>query len=321
MATTNVRSRQEWLFNSCKNTFNKQMLIDSYIKYMLCKTQQMFKYDDLPDTLPQRELELIMQLKGNCTIGKDTQGKIYVFSGALGGVLNEYYLPTISIVVNPYLQFNKEFKIDVDCVVIWNDSLHIGLYPMFKRNARLLAECDLTLRLQCVNSRIPSILSSDDDNSKESCKQYFEDIESGEKIGVIGTNAFINGTGLKSQQYNQAQSQIKDVIELKQYILSNWWIELGLNANYNMKREAINSSESAINEETLLPLIDDMLKNRQEGIDKVNKMFNLNIKVKLSSAWEKLREELKAHELNDKQVINQEETKEDSKGGEDNETN
>ena len=198
--------------------------------------------------------------------------------------------------------------------------MHIGLYPMFERNARLLAECDLTLRLQCVNSRIPSILSSDDDNSKEGCKQYFEDIESGEKIGVIGTNAFINGTGLKSQQYNQAQSQIKDVIELKQYILSNWWIELGLNANYNMKREAINSSESAINEETLLPLIDDMLKNRQEGIDKVNKMFNLNIKVKLSSAWEKLREELKAHELNDKQVINQE-SKEDSKGGEDDETN
>ena len=107
MATTSVKSRQEWLFNSCKNTFNKQMLIDSYIKYMLCKTQQMFEYDDLPDTLPQRELELIMQLKGNCTIGKDTQGKIYVFSGALGGVLNEYYLPTISIVVNPYLRFNN----------------------------------------------------------------------------------------------------------------------------------------------------------------------------------------------------------------------
>ena len=320
MATTSVKSRQEWLFNSCKNTFNKQMLIDSYVKYMLCKTQQMFEYEGLPDTIPQRELELITQLKGNCTIGKDTQGKLYVFSGALGGVLNEYYLPTISIVVNPYLQFNKEFKIDVDCVVIWNDSLHIGLYPMFERNARLLAECDLTLRLQCVNSRIPSILSSDDDNSKEGCKQYFEDIESGEKIGVIGTNAFINGTGLKSQQYNQAQSQIKDVIELKQYILSNWWIELGLNANYNMKREAINSSESAINEETLLPLIDDMLKNRQEGIDKVNKMFNLNIKVKLSSAWQKLRDELKVHELNDKQVINQE-SKEDSKGGEDDETN
>ena len=86
-----------------------------------------------------------------------------------------------------------------------------------------------------------------------------------------------------------------------------------------MKREAINSSESAINEETLLPLIDDMLKNRQEGIDKVNKMFNLNIKVKLSSAWQKLRDELKAHELNDKQVI--EDSKEDSKGGEDNEIN
>lgn len=320
MATTSVKSRQEWLFNSCKNAFSKQALIDSYIKYMLCKTQQMFEYEGLPDTIPQRELELITQLKGNCTIGKDTQGNLYVFSGALGGVLNEYYLPTISIVVNPYLQFNKEFKIDKDCVVIWNDSLHIGLYPMFERNARLLAECDLTLRIQCINTRIPSVLSSDDDNSKESCKEYLEDVESGEKIGIIGTNAFISGSGLKSQSYNQAQSQIKDVIELKQYILSNWWIELGLNANYNMKREAINSSESAINEETLLPLIDDMLKNRQEGIEKVNKMFNLNINVKLSSAWQKLRDELEAHELNDKQII-KEDSKEDSKGGEDNETN
>ena len=52
-----------------------------------------------------------------------------------------------------------------------------------------------------------------------------------------------------------------------------------------MKRESINSNESQLNDDMLHPLIDDMLREREEGIKRVNEFFGLDIKVSFDSAW------------------------------------
>ena len=53
-----------------------------------------------------------------------------------------------------------------------------------------------------------------------------------------------------------------------------------------MKRESINSNEAQLNEDALLPLVDDMLMCRQQALEKVNNMFGTNISVELDSSWE-----------------------------------
>ena len=58
-----------------------------------------------------------------------------------------------------------------------------------------------------------------------------------------------------------------------------------------MKRESLNSTESQLNDDALMPFIDDMIANREEGLDQFNKMFGTNIKVKKSSAWEDNQQE------------------------------
>ena len=52
-----------------------------------------------------------------------------------------------------------------------------------------------------------------------------------------------------------------------------------------MKRESINSSETSSNELTLLPLVDDMLQNWEDGFNEVNQKYGTNITVSKSSAW------------------------------------
>ena len=69
---------------------------------------------------------------------------------------------------------------------------------------------------------------------------------------------------------------------------------MGLNANYNMKREAINADEAQMNNDALYPLVDDMLRCRQEGIEKVNEMFGTDIRVDFNSVWDIKQEELEA---------------------------
>ena len=58
-----------------------------------------------------------------------------------------------------------------------------------------------------------------------------------------------------------------------------------------MKRESLNSTESQLNDDALMPFIDDMIANREEGLDQFNKMFGTNIKVKKSSSWEDNQQE------------------------------
>ena len=305
----NIDNRSLWLFGY-KGTIleNKQMLIDSYFKYMMAKTLEMFEWKNLPDTIPQRELELILQICRFAIFTKaDTpqgENKLFVFYGGLAGMPNEYYQPTQAIVTNPYLRFNGVMKLDDyikndgNAVLGWNDGMHIGLFSLHNRYACLLAETDLTLKYQLINMRFNNVLTADDDATKESLQKMYEDVADGTGFGIIVTKKFMEQTNvdkieLRSQSH---QMQLKDTIETKQYLMGSWYNELGLNANYNMKREAINESEADMNEDTLLPFIDNMLNQRKILAQSLNEKFGTNIEVEISSSWKKIRKEIQTRE-------------------------
>lgn len=300
----NIDNRSLWLFGYKGNILqNKQMLVDSYFKYMMNKTIRMFEYKNLPETIPQRELELILQVCRFAIFTK-VDDKLFVFYGGLGGMPNEYYQPTQAIVSNPYLKFSKVLNLDDyikndgNAVLGWNDSMHIGLFSLNNRYACLLAETDLTLKYQLVNMRFNNVLTADDDAIKESLKQMYQDVEDGTGFGIVVTKQFMEQSSidkieLRSQSH---QMQLKDTIETKQYLMGSWLNELGLNANYNMKREAINESEADLNEDSLLPMIDDMLYQRKLLCESLNEKFGTNISVELSSSWKKIRKEIELRE-------------------------
>ena len=282
-----VKNRNEWIFNVAKFGMPKEEIFNQYIRYMLDRTQRMFKYSGLPDTIPQRELELLLQVNGTVTIAKDDNGDLYAFRGGLGGVPDAYYRPTISIVANPYLKLNKEYKIGEDCVIVINDSMWTGLMPLFNKYANQLTESDITLRMSLINARIPSLIVADSDIAKQDAESYIMKVEKGE-LGIIASDGFFEG--IKTADYgNRSYSAIKDTIESIQYQKASWFNELGLNANYNMKRESINDAESGMNEDSLLPLVDDMLECRKIGVEKINQMFGTNITVELDSSWKQVK--------------------------------
>lgn len=319
-----VRPRDEWLFGTDYTKFEKDKIIRYYIRKMLMKTQQMFEYENLPDTIPKKDYLLIKQVYGSAVIAKADDGKLYAFRPALGGRPNVYYLPTIAIVNNPYLNFNKTFKIDEDCVVILNDAMYNGLMPVIEHNAYLLAECDISFKFACINIRIPALVDAPNDTAKAEAEEFFKKIEEGTKIGVIGDETFFD----KLSVYNYANSDtsITHLIELKQYIWGTFLQEIGIQSTFNMKREAINEAEAGMSEDILIPAVDEMLEQEQIGWDKVNKMYGTNVKVKLSSVWENVRKkrelatELTESEIEKNETSNepQEPINEDKvKGGED----
>ena len=269
---------------------DKELAVRNYIAYMLDRTQRIFEYKGLPDTVPQRMLEFLLQVNGYACFG-ECNGELYAFYGGLGGEPDAYYRPTLCVVANPYLKFNKTFKIDEDCVIMRNDSLLYGLLPLFSRYATAMAENDISFRLSSVNTRIEFLLSAPDDSTKAAAEKFLKDIEEG-KQGVIASNEFLEG--IKAQEVGRSMRTFTDLIEYQQYLKASWFNEIGLNANYNMKREKLSTTESQMNNDALLPLVEDMLEQRRLALEKINEMFGTDISVDFASSWEKLLKEFEA---------------------------
>ena len=261
---------------------DKTKVFENYCKYTFTRTQSMFTYEGLPDTIPVQWLESYLQRNGSCCIAEH-EGKLYALLGNAGGELDEYYQPTIYTVANPALNLSKTFKIGKDCVYCRNDYDAIGLVPLISRYCGLMTENLLTVRITDINMRMMNLLSAPDDNTLQSTIHYLKDLEEG-KLGVVGETPFFEGLKLQSRGTGNGDYMIQ-FIELQQYLKGSMYNELGINANFNMKREALSGQEVALNDDALMPLIDDMLKQRRAMCDELNKMFGLNVSVDYGSTW------------------------------------
>lgn len=263
---------------------DKQKSIQAYMKYMVIRLQKMFKYKNLPETIPQEVLEYYLLVNGVCVIAKDKgTSQLFALTGNLGGMQDAYYRPTKYIVSNPGLSLTKEYEIGKDCVLMRNDSMWEGLYPLLARYATMLAENLITMRSADIMLRVMAMLTAPDDKTKIAAEAYLSKLEEG-KFGVISENRFLDGVKMQSPPSNNG-SYLTQFIELHQYLKGSFFNEIGLNANFNMKREAIGEGESSLNEDSLLPLCQSMLQCRQEDVEKVNNMYGTNIEVEFDSAW------------------------------------
>ena len=309
-----IPSRDNWTFDVHKVKSilkDKDRLIRNFQFQTLLRTLRIFEYEGLPETIPQKDLEMILQIVGYATI-TEVEGKLYAFYGGLGRMLNEYYLPTLSVVANPYLKFTKVLNIGENCEVVLSDSLYQGLTPIIDMWAELQADTLISLKFACINSRLPMIATATDDEKAEALNTLFTDIENGKSIKAISVDNLINADDVATKNYfstNQS-SIIKELVELYQFIESKKWNDLGLQANFNMKRESLNQNEIGMNLDVLIPLIDDMLYQRQLGFDRVNKHYKTNISVKLSKTWQKIKDlALEENDVEDvkKEIIEDEE--------------
>lgn len=263
---------------------NKDLAITTFIKYQLDRTQSMFTYDGLDDSLPEHMIELMLQKNGNVFITKEDD-KLYAFTGGEGGEPDVYGRPTIYTVANPALNISKNYVIDKDGILIKNDTYEVGLLPMLNKYGSLIVENEISIRTIIIYLRIVALISASDDGTKVSADNFIKKISDGE-LSIVADNPFFDGVKIQSMG-NNTSAYIQQFIELEQYLKGSLFNELGLNANYNMKREALTKNETSLNQDFLMPFCDDMLACRKDGWDKVNEMFGTDIKVEYSSTWKK----------------------------------
>lgn len=260
---------------------NKKEQLSKFRADMLNKSLTMFEWKNLPDTLPAVEIEKQLQTTGYTIIAK-VQGNVYAFQGGFSGQ-DPYNQPTKAIVNNPSLKYNGTFTINDDCVIIKNDDMQQGLIHIYNKYGTLLIENQITMLMTDYNYRMPFTISSKDDSTTQSAREYLQKVIDG-SLGVIGEAKLFDALKVTPTN-NKGVNSFADLYGYQQFIEAQLNNTIGLATNNNMKRERLTTNEIEVNKNASYPLIDNMLRNRKQAVEKINQMFDLDIDVEFSSIW------------------------------------
>ena len=260
---------------------DKHKLLKQFKSNQLNKSLTMFDWSGLPETIPQVELEKMLQINGYAVIA-EYQGKLYAFQAGFSGQ-DPYNQPTKALVNNPALKNNTTYTIGKDCIVIKNDDMKQGLNGVYEYYGQRLIENQITMLMTDYNLRMPFTISSSDDQTTQSAKMYLKKIIDG-SLGVIGEQKLFKALSVTPTNSKQTAT-FADLYGYQQFIIAQLNNTIGLATNNNMKRERLTTNEIEVNKNASYPLVDNMLKNRQQSVAAINQMFDTNISVEYSSIW------------------------------------
>ena len=139
------------------------------------------------------------------------------------------------------------------------------------------------------NYRMPFTISSKDDSTTQSAREYLQKIIDG-SLGVIGEAKLFDALKVTPTN-NKGVNSFADLYGYQQFIEAQLNNTIGLATNNNMKRERLTTNEIEVNKNASFPLIDNMLRNRKQAVKKINQMFDLDIDVEFSSIWNSTNED------------------------------
>lgn len=299
MGDTRIPNRNNWNFFKNYLTpaseYTMADLVAYYESNMFNRTLMMFEWKNLPDGMTSFDVEKFTQLKGFTLFifDKKDDNRYYVLEGAKYDNITWNYEASKSLIVNPALKgLDPKYEIGKNCILIRNDYLCVGLFPIIEKNSIDISNTDISIRYAQFNTRFKTLFTSDDDPTAESINTLITKIWNGEKPTAIVTTDLYKKSVEGVSYSNTQNNDIKNLMELKQYQLAQFYIELGINANYNMKRESVSADEFRMNDDALMPLIDQMLAVRKLACKQINDLFGLNVDVELNSAWLKIAKEV-----------------------------
>ena len=260
---------------------DKHKLLKQFKSNQLNKSLTMFEWSNLPETIPAVELEKMLQINGYAVIA-EYQGNLYAFQAGFSGQ-DPYNQPTKALVNNPALKNNTTYTIGENCIVIKNDDMKQGLNGIYEYYGQRLIENQITMLMTDYNLRMPFTISSSDDQTTQSAKMYLKKIIDG-SLGVIGEQKLFKALSVTPTNGKQ-NAPFADLYGYQQFIIAQLNNTIGLATNNNMKRERLTTNEIEVNKNASYPLVDNMLKNRQQAVDAINKMFDADISVEYSSIW------------------------------------
>lgn len=278
---------------------NVQFNFNTYFKLLVNKTSQLFTWKGLPENVDVNFLNTQLLLAGRICFFKEGD-KVYALNGSIGGEPNVYYKPTQFIIANPVLgsrtlnfrqkDGDEENTEGLDGAVVFltpvdeqsDNVITGGLYSLIYQTAGLLADNISSLNVAQINGRVNQFFTADDEEMARTAELVIEQMYQGKPFKVISQD-MVDKFGVNPVAGSGGANQaIMNLIEAHQYILSQYFSEIGIISNFNMKRERLNTAEVEMNTGSLDINIQSMIGQLQKDVDRVNKICGTSIEIELN---------------------------------------
>lgn len=279
----------------------------TYLQYVNRLTElsiSMFDWQNLPDTIDVRFLELALFSDGMAVFFKDEVMGYLGLQVMIGGALNVYRIP---IVRTAFAQNGYQMKLDPNnSVIIFNNMLHTNSILDVREMSKRLYEIQRTIDVNVIQQKTPKIITCTE-NQRLVMKNLYAQ--------YMGNEPFIFGdknldlSGIKTLDTTSPYVADK-LYELKTQYWNEALTYLGISNVNTVKKERLITDEVQRNLGGTIASRYSRLFMRQQACEQINRMFGLNISVKY-------REDV--HALYDSDIDNSYSSDDTSKGGDDNE--
>lgn len=274
------------LFNSsCSpstlHTKNTQMFT-FFKKYLLEKVMSEFEFG-LPEMWDKNYFLYSVFLNGYLAIvNTDKFGVICQHCGLRG--YNIYYNPTHAIIVNPLLTGILEPKIGTQCSLIKLQPDYSGVSDIVNYYADNMAMTAESCEMNIMNSKLSFLFAVRGKSQAESMKKILDQVMKGE-LGVFYDEKLKMGNDNIPLDFfnndlkkNFIAPELQDTLRRWEEMFCN---EVGIPNVRSDKKERMIVDEVNSNNIECLTKAELWLETLKEGIEQTNKMFNLDLSVKL----------------------------------------
>lgn len=299
------------VFNIKSKCADKDIFFNAYLQELSNKVTTMFEFENLPESVDENFFKLMLVLTGQCALysvkeWQTTKGienwngnKWTAVRGERSGEPNVYYIPRGYVIANPAIGSETipdtatNPYITIFYLTPFDECTMqgCGLSGLIMRTAHKLADIDVSIRTAVKNSRVVAFWECDSDTQKKRLDESLTKMRNGEDVFAVKTgyestmkiNPYLSGANLPET--------IRELVELRQYILANFYHALGINSNYNLKRAQISNKEVETNDDILIVNTYEILSQLKRGCEEFNAKTGMSISVDYSPAWKQLREQ------------------------------
>lgn len=254
---------------------NNRTFTDYYYRLMLL-SRSVFEWSGLPNGIDEKWIERFLFNEGKCVFFKDKNKGFMVMKFNEYGGLNPYDEP-IQVQAYGTNYEGETLENNENCVIIRNNDEMIPTQPTIELYAMKLSELSRTIDINVNAQKTPTLILCSE-KQRMSLKQVYKQWNGYEPV-IYGSKD-MDIEGMKSLKTDAPI--VFDKLQLQKHAVWNECMTfLGLgNANQD-KKERLVANEVEANNEQIEMSANIFLKSRQRACELINKMFELNVSVKI----------------------------------------
>lgn len=275
----------------------------TYLQYYNRLTElaiSMFEWQNLPETVDQRFLEMCLFGDGMCIFFQDEVLGYLGLQCMIGGKLNVYRIPMER---RAYATNGYQRKLDeTNSVIIFNNYLHTNSMLDVEMFSKRLYNLDRAIDVNANAQKTPVLIQCDE-SQRLTMKNLYKQYEGNEPF-IFGSKG-LDANGLKVLQTGAPYVADK-LYELKTQIWNEALTYLGISNINVVKKERMITDEVTRNQGGTVASRYSRLESRRQACKQINEMFGLDI-------WVDYREDFQ--DVEEQKNENEEEEKEYRGGG------